>query len=255
MFKVVAEPRKRRVWSPRTIAASVTFHLLLVAGFAAAATSTPPPPTEIITDLGELPPEPPKVVRADPPPPPPAAKPDEPVPVKGQTVVIQPPPTVPDKIPEPDLHATPLTADQVTGLGKPGTVFGPPDADPAPRDSTGPHGDGDENLPRWETPISAEMADARPELSNRRQAEMILQRNYPPLLRDVGATGRTTVQLIIDKDGKVEPGSVRVQESTYDAFNDAAIRAVERFRFRPATYHGHPVSVLVTLPIEWRLEN
>lgn len=252
MFKVVAERRKRRVWSTRTVAASVTFHLLLLAGFVTAAETHQPQVVVTPIDIGPVPPEPPKVARVDPPPP--APRPDQPAPVKGQTVVIEPPPTVPDKIPDVDVHATPLTPDQVTGIGTPGTVFGTPDPGPAPTGTAGPGG-GDENLPRWDTPIDAELADTRPELSNKRQAEMILQRNYPPLLRDAGATGRTTLQLIIDPDGKVQPGSVRVQESTLDAFNDAAIRAVERFRFKPATLKGHPVAVLVTIPIEWRLEN
>jgi len=253
MFKVVAEPRKRRVWSPRTVAASVTFHLLLLAGFAAAASNTGEPTEVVGPELVLTPPEQPTVKRVETPPP--AQKPDEPRPVKGHTVQLPAPETVPDKIPAPDPHATPITEAQTTGLGPVGDVFGTPDPNPQPpTGNTANHG-GDENLPRWDTPIDVEAADTRPELTNKRQAELILQRNYPPLLRDAGATGRTTVQLIIAPDGKVEPGSVRVQESTHDAFNDAAIRAVERFRFKPATLKGHPVAVLVTIPIEWRLEN
>lgn len=251
MFKVVAERRKRSVWSPRTIAASVVFHGLLAAGFLTAA-ETGPEPVEKIVDTWHLtPPEPPRPVRVETPPPAPER--DRPAPVKGQTVQIPAPVDVPTTIPEPDPHATPVTAAQTTGLGVVGNVFGTPDPNP-PAPPTNPAPDGGA-LPRWDAPIDAAAADVQPELSNKRQAEMILQRSYPPLLRDAGAVGRTTVILIIDKEGNVEPGSVQIQESTHDAFKDAAIRAVERFRFRPAKLKGQPVAVLVTLPIEWRLEN
>jgi periplasmic protein TonB len=250
MFKVVAERRKRSVWSSRTVAASVVVHGLLAAGFL---TATPDEgPREVVVDIGMIPPEPPKPVVARPTPP--APRPDKPQPTKGQTVQIPAPEKVPEVIPPPNPNDTPLPAEHVTGRGPVGDIFGKPDPDPAPPSgTTEPQPEG--TLPRWDAPIAAHEADVQPELTNKRQAEMILQRSYPPLLRDVGATGRTTVMLIIDKDGHVEPGSVQVQESTHDAFKDAAIRAVERFRFRPAKLKGQPVAVLVTLPIEWRLEN
>ena len=252
MFKVVAERRKRAFWSSRTVAASIVVHGVLAAGFLTAAGPGEEKPEEIVVDLGMIPPEPPKPVTVAPTPPAPA--PDKPQPVKGQTVQIPAPVDVPTTIPEPDLNATPVTAAQTTGLGPVGDVFGKPDPNPnPPTGNTEPQPAG--TLPVFHAPISAAEADVQPELTNKRQAEMILQRSYPPLLRDVGAVGRTTVMLIIDKDGNVEPGSVQVQESTHDAFKDAAVRAVERFRFRPAKLKGQPVAVLVTLPIEWRLEN
>lgn len=252
MFKVVAERKKRSVWSPRTVAASVVFHGLLAAGFLTAAETGPAPVKVVPIDIGPGPVDPPKRVRVETPPPAPER--DKPAPVKGQTVQIPAPEQVPTSIPEPDPHATPVTAAQTTGIGVVGNVFGTPDPNP-PVPPTNPAPDGGGALPRWDDVIDAGAADVQPELSNKRQAEMILQRSYPPLLRDAGAVGRTTVILIIDKEGNVEPGSVQIQESTHDAFKDAAIRAVERFRFRPAKLKGQPVAVLVTLPIEWRLEN
>ncbi|HYH83268.1 MAG TPA: TonB family protein [Longimicrobium sp.] len=250
MFKVVAERRERRFWSSRTAVASVAFHLLLLAGFVAAAETADKPVEKVeIIDLDPLPPEKPRPVRVDPAPP---VQPDKPPPVKGATVQLPAPERVPTTIPEPDPRATPITAAMVTGVGPIGEVIGPPDPDPRPlTGSTEPQ----PPLPSWEAPIDAREADTQPELANKRQAEMALQRAYPPRLRDVGVAGHTTVMLIIDKDGNVEPGSVRVQESTHSAFEDAAVRAVERFRFKPATLRGRPISVLVTLPIAWQLEN
>ncbi len=250
MFKVVAESRKRSFWSSRTVAASVVFHLLLLAGFVSAAGNTTPQREEIggVIEIGT--PKPPKPVVA-----PPHAEPapDRPQPVKGATIQLPAPEKVPDTLPAPDPHATPVTEAMVTGTGPVGDVIGTPDPTTTPMPPTG--STEPQNLPSWNAPIDAREADTQPELANKRQAEMALQRAYPPRLRDVGVAGHTTVMLIIDRDGNVEPGSVQVQESTHDAFKDAAVRAVERFHFKPATLHGRPVSVLVTLPIAWELEN
>jgi protein TonB len=247
MFKVVAESRKRPFWTSRTVAASVVFHLLLLGGFVSAAEHKTPERVEV-GFIDVTPPEPPKPVHVEPTPP--APQPSEPQPVKGATIQLPAPDKVPDALPEPDQHATPITEAMVTGIGPVGDVIGTPAPTPTP-----PTGHTEEALPSWDAPIDASSADTQPELSNKRQAEMALQRAYPPRLRDVGVAGHTTVMLIIDKDGNVEPGSVQVQESTHDAFKEAAVRAVERFHFKPATLRGRPVAVLVTLPIAWELEN
>jgi len=250
MFKVVAERRKRRTWSSRTVAASITFHLLLAAGLVTAAETHEPERVGILVDIGPVPPEPPKVVRADPPPQP---KQDEAPVVKGHTLQLPAPEAVPPTLPPPDLTAPPATPADYNGEGAIGNKIGPPDPNaghtPVPPQGT------DSVFKRWGAPIEVELADVKPELANRRQAETLLQRNYPAFMRDAGVTGHTTVQLIIDAEGNVEPGSVIVQESTNDAFKDATVRTVERFRFKPAQYRGRAVSVLVTLPIEWTLQN
>jgi protein TonB len=248
MFKVVAESRKRPFWTSRTVAASVVFHLLLLAGFVSAAENNTPERVEV-GFIDVTPPDPPRPVRVEPTPP--APQPDKPQPVKGATLQLPAPDKVPDTLPAPDPDATPITEAMVTGIGPVGDVIGTPAPTPAPpTGSTEP-----QNLPSWDAPIDASSADTQPELANKRQAEMALQRAYPPRLRDVGVAGHTTVMLIIDKDGNVEPGSVQVQESTHDAFKEASVRAVERFHFKPATLRGHPVAVLVTLPIAWELQN
>lgn len=249
MFKVVAEGRKRRVWSPRTIAASVVFHLLLLAGFASAAETRKPQPPVIDIDIGAFS-EAPRTHEESPPP---APKPETPV-VKGATVAIAAPDYVPTDI-RPDPNTAPLTPDMVTGNGSVGNDFGPPDTGASAAATTGsPGGDG-ENLPIFPRPLEPSEVDALPELANRSEAERALQRNYPPLMRDAGVTGHTVVLLIIDSDGKVEPGSVQVQNSSHEGFADAAVRAVERFRFKPATLHGRAVPVLISIPIDWQLQN
>ncbi len=247
MFEIVSE-RKRRLWSARTVAASVAVNALLAAALMAAI-RTPNPPVEEDTRLVEWPID---DMRQDPRPQEP--QPEKPQPMSGQTVELPALETVPDTIRQQDPHLRPLLEEHVTGVGQLGAVYGLPNRNPVvPVENTEPPLE--ERLPVFFAPIPADSADTKPELANRRQAEMILQRSYPPLLRHAGAVGRTTVALIIDRDGKVEPGSVQVQETTHEDFKDAAVRSVEQFRFRPAVLNGEPVAVLVTMPITWRLEN
>jgi len=247
MFNVVVDRRKRSVWSARTVAVSVGAHLLVLAGVVAAATNTQAAPARVdIVDIGQLA-ERPTPPAPRPTPPPPA---DRPVPVKGRTLELQTPTTVPDHVTTPDPSEPAANPDDFTGVGPIGNVIGtppatpqPPAADPAP-------------LRDWRTdePIDARNADQLPVLLSPRDAQRMLERVYPSMLRDAGVTGHTTVLLVIDKDGSVQPGSITVQETTHDQFRDAAIRAAQRFRFRPAKLHGEAVAVSISIPIEWQIQ-
>lgn len=91
--------------------------------------------------------------------------------------------------------------------------------------------------------------DERPELTNRSEVDRLMQRNYPPLLRDAGIAGQVTLRFRVNEDGRVDAESIAVENASHDAFGDAARRVVERMRFRPATVGGRAVRVWVTLPI------
>jgi TonB family protein len=110
-------------------------------------------------------------------------------------------------------------------------------------------------LPQFGDWIHDDFNDEQPpKLLDAREAQRILERVYPGMLRDFGVTGHTTVQLVVDRSGAVQPGSVTVQETTHEAFRDAAVRAAERFRFRPARVNGYPVAVRISIPIEWSIQ-
>lgn len=247
MFKVVVDRRKRGVWSARTVAVSVGAHLLVLAAVVTAAANAPvreivEPPFEI-GPLAEKKPEPPAPVHPTPPPPAPEHR-----QVRGDFVTLQPPRDVPTTLPTPTADPAPFNPDDFTPRGREGDVRGTPDSTPQP--PTGdtrpaPHDDG--------VPFASGEVDQLPQLANPREAQRLLERVYPSMLRDAGVTGHTTVLLVIDKTGAVQPGSVTVQESTHDAFRDAAVRAAEHFRFRPAKLQGEPVSVIISLPIEWQI--
>jgi protein TonB len=245
MFKTFAPgARRRRVWSPGTIAASVAAHAFLLGGAAYATLHASPPTRETasIFDIGEPPAPPPPVKPQDPPPPPPA--PDEPAARAGQTVEIPAPTDVPTELPKVNPNEAPLHDYQVTGIGTTGTTYDPNATTQAPTGPTTTAGEGPEV-------IAVEDLGEMPALANRNEVQRVLQRTYPSNLRDAGIAGEARLQFIINTDGTVDAASVQVVSSTQEAFGDAARRAVEKFRFRPATMMGEPVRVLITIPIRF----
>lgn len=245
MFNVVVEQRKRRVWTARTVAISIGAHLLVLAAVVtAAANSGPPPPKVDVFDIGRAP-QPKTPTPVKPTPPPPA---DQPV-VKGRTLALQAPTTVPPNLPPATPDAPAVDPSDYSGAGPVGTVIdttaGTPD--PGPVVPAPPLPDFRDDV------IPAEEAEQLPELASPRETQRMLERAYPPHLRDAGVTGHTTVVLVIDKSGNVQPGSVSVRETTHDAFREAAVRTAERFRFRPARQHGEPVAVRISIPIDWQI--
>jgi periplasmic protein TonB len=253
MLNLYVRGRKRRVWSPGTIAASVGAHLLLLAGAVSAAGGDGhehKDPKIVDVTYTEIAPKPkvtpPPAVEPQTPPPP---KPDAPKVKLGDHRVIEDVRNVPPVIPPADPTEK-FDATQYSGEGKQdGNVIvdnPPPSSEPTEAGNPEPVGNGE--------PMSLDMVEERPELSNRSLAERLLRQNYPDLLRDAGVTGRTIVTMVIDAEGRVEPGSVRVVESSHEAFSDPAVKVAERMRFRPAKLNRQAVQVLITLPIEWKIE-
>jgi TonB family protein len=249
MFRVLTRKRKRRLSSPRTVAMSVGIHLLLVGLVVAHSTAAPAPtPGAVAEDIWELP----KPAPADPPPPPAPDVPEQPdappPPVPGETVELPAPTTVPDGLPDVDPTEKPLTPAEVTGIGRPGDHIGPPPPAPTP-----PNGSDAPPAPvRNFEGYVYETVEEKPLLDNARDVARLLDRNYPEALSAAGVAGQVTLQLIVDENGRVRPGSVRVISASHEEFTAATLRIAERMRFRPARVEGRPVPVMVTLPIDWK---
>jgi TonB family protein len=112
---------------------------------------------------------------------------------------------------------------------------------PPPPSATG-SGDDISRAPQF-TPMTQ-----RPELMNIRDVERALVRNYPPLLRDAGIGGTTTLWFFIDERGNV----VRTQlhtSSGYAALDEAASKVADVMRFSPAKNRDKIVQVWVEIPI------
>lgn len=113
-----------------------------------------------------------------------------------------------------------------------------------------------ENLPpppdEVETDISAAPVwtnvDIYPVLKNRDEMAALLQREYPPLLRDAGIGGTTKVWFFIDEVGKVVKTEVHTS-SGHQALDDAARKVADELVFSPAINRDKPVPVWVALDI------
>jgi periplasmic protein TonB len=73
--------------------------------------------------------------------------------------------------------------------------------------------------------------------------------SYPEAARRAGLGGRVTLRAVIAEDGRVE--SVEVFASTNPLFNDAAVDAVRRWRYRPALMNGRPVRVYFSVVVSF----
>jgi protein TonB len=181
-----------------------------------------------------------------PPPPPPAAP--KPAAVKPQVVKPVPvrpsemtaPTMIPEKIPEP-LAAPELEIAADEGVeggveggvpgGVPGGVLG------GVVGGTGP-GTGDEPL-RVGGDVKA------PQLVNR------VEPSYPEAARKARMEGVVILEAIITANGNVE--EVKVLKSVNPLLDAAATRAVQQWKYRPATLNGRAVRVYLTVTVTFNL--
>lgn len=74
---------------------------------------------------------------------------------------------------------------------------------------------------------------------------------YPRQSRRRGESGEVLVRAVVGPDGT--PRQVEVaRSSSHRALDQAAVRAVSRWRFEPATRQGRPVSQVVQVPVLFR---
>jgi len=75
--------------------------------------------------------------------------------------------------------------------------------------------------------------------------------NYPAEARMRGYGGEVVVGFVVNESGRVS--SSYVVSTTDPLFNDAALRAVEKWRFEPGRHLGRAVSFRMTVPIVFRM--
>lgn len=77
--------------------------------------------------------------------------------------------------------------------------------------------------------------------------------DYPVRLRKKGVTGQVVLNLLVDTDGSV--ARVRVLSSDPPGvFDELAVSAAKRWRFRPGSNQGKPYAVWVNQPFDFRLD-
>ncbi len=76
---------------------------------------------------------------------------------------------------------------------------------------------------------------------------------YPEGLRSSGIEGEVMVQFVVNESGRVEPGTVKILQSSNAAFTAAVKAALPQMRFSAARVGGQKVQQLVQLPFEFHL--
>lgn len=250
---VASEGRKTKALSPTTMFASIAAHVLLIGGAAYATehTAVGRKVKEEVVSYMEIEPEQPKAPeppKAEEPPPPPPEPEEAPPPVAKGFQELVPPEEPPAKIPDVDPNQKAVNVEDFTGVGVAGgTSKGveggvPQNMADKKEDNTGT------------APIDVSLAEEKPQLQNGPEVQRLLQRLYPPLLRDAGITGQVQMKFVVNAQGRVEATSVSVINASHDQFGEASTKVVERMRFRPAKVGGRAVPVLVQIPISWTLE-
>ena len=79
---------------------------------------------------------------------------------------------------------------------------------------------------------------------------------YPYLAKRDNITGRIVLKFVVDVDGTAKEAEVVQAEppEVMDIFQEAALKAVERYKFKPAVKNGKDVLCIVKLPIVFNLE-
>jgi TonB family protein len=164
------------------------------------------------------------------------------------------PPTVPDQpvpgptTPEPAPPVTPTTS----GTNEDGPAKGDPNGvehgDPnGVIDGKGPIGSTTHGMDTSaDMPLTVGGAVTRPVIVER------VEPQYTETARRVRLEGTVIVQAVIDEQGRVT--DVKVLKNLPMGLDQAAVDAVSRWRFQPATLHGRPVKVYYSLTVVFRVQ-
>ncbi len=90
------------------------------------------------------------------------------------------------------------------------------------------------------------------ELSNLPSYKTRILPEYPKILKEEGVEGDVMLIVTIDDEGNVV--DVKLKHSDHDLFTKAAVAAMKRCFFKPATKNGRPVSVEIDVPIKFILD-
>ncbi|MCY4648696.1 MAG: energy transducer TonB [Gammaproteobacteria bacterium] len=91
----------------------------------------------------------------------------------------------------------------------------------------------------------------RPSITNRRELQRALEREYPAMLRDAGIGGTVLIHFFIDEEGTVQRTLV-AEASGHVSLDEAALRVAGVARFTPALNLDKVVPVWIQIPITFR---
>lgn len=153
-------------------------------------------------------------------------------------------------IPKPKLRPAPepvlsekITPKKITPVTPPKETIEGPVEPPPP--ITPVHTDTDAREDSLPTPVPIFQLTQLPRMIHRQKPV------YPPAMRQQGKEATVKLEILLDTKGKIR--KITVKKSAGNAFDQAAVAAIKNSTFMPANIKGKPVSVLMKIPVKFRL--
>jgi len=127
-------------------------------------------------------------------------------------------------------------------------------SDPGPATTIGPTGPDIGFGPASNSSAIAPDARGPLQIGNGVKSPVVLHRVepiYPPLAIRAHVSGSVVLECIIDKSGRIR--DVRVESSSFGAFEQPAIDAVRQWLFAPGTLNGQPVDTIFQLSVRFQV--
>jgi protein TonB len=78
-----------------------------------------------------------------------------------------------------------------------------------------------------------------------------IQPEYPEIARAARLEGKVILQAVVGKNGDVE--EVTILKSSNKVFDESALTAVKKWKYKPAMQSGRPVAVYFTVLVDFEL--
>lgn len=227
---IESAPKKERTVTQTIV--SVIVHIVLIFGAVRATQGAAETVKRILEDSTAVFIKPPEVEKPPEPPPPDPSNPNPPPPQGFMT--ITPPSQIPTEIPPVNLNEK-FDARNFSGKGVEGGIA---------KGVIG--GTGPVEVVQGETFTQDQVDDQVQYVGG---ADPV----FPPALRAAGIAGRVALEFVVGTDGRVEGSSIKVMSSTNKAFEEPAVTAIRRARFKPAMMRGTAVRQLVHQAISFEI--
>jgi protein TonB len=77
---------------------------------------------------------------------------------------------------------------------------------------------------------------------------------YPDSLWRQGIAGKVVIELVVNGDGNLDPGSVNLVSSTDQLFTEAVQSSLATAKFKPATLRSRPVRQILQVPFVFKTD-
>ncbi len=240
MFDNLIESKRAQEKRLGGTATSVMIHVLVIGGVLAATANAGLQQMQTarqedikFVEVPKNEPPPPEPQKAPPPPPPDVVA--APPPPKGFQVLTAPV-NIPDKLPEIDLTKSVTDEADFSGRGVAGgTAKGVEGGTPQAVNTDQPYFEF-----QVEKPVLPRENNPTP--------------TYPSMLLSAGIAGEVLAQFVVDQQGRVEMGTLKILKSTNEQFSNAVRNVLPRMRFYPAEVGGRQVKQLVQMPFVFNVQ-